>query len=110
MALVKYSVNPDGTIGQGIELVREPIKNSGVYGSPLNIIFDDSGNLYVSIDGMAHLLKIDKDENQSLINMNRVESNHIIAFGGKGFEQDSIYFTTYGNKVCKFKIDENLVN
>ena len=108
-ALVRYNINPDATIGQGIEITREPIKNSGDFGAPLNIIFAECGDIFVSIDGMAHLLKIDKEDQQSLIAMKQEVRNHIIAFGGKGFDKDSIYFTTYGDKVCKLKLNKEYV-
>ncbi len=105
-ALVKYTLNPDGTLGEGKKIASEPVKNSGDFGAPLNIIFDQCGNAYTSIDGMGHILMIDNDEKQSLINMNVFVRNHIIAFGGKGFDQDSIYFTTYSDKVCRLKMGE----
>jgi DNA-binding beta-propeller fold protein YncE len=105
-ALVKYEINPDGTVGEGKEIIREAVKDSGAYGAPLNIVFSDSGNIYVSIDGMAYILKIDKDENLELLYMNKDVRNHIIAWGKEAFEEDYIYFTTYGNKVCKFKLDK----
>lgn len=105
-ALIKYEINSDGTVGKGKEIIREVVKDSGSYGAPLNIIFSDSGNMYVSIDGMAYILKIDKDENMQLLYMNKHVRNHIIAFGNGEFEKDCIYFTTYGNKVCKIKLDK----
>lgn len=104
-AIIRYNVNTDGTLGEWKEIAREPVKNSGNYGAPLNIIFDKCGNALISIDGMGHILVIDTDEKQSIINMNVFVRNHIIAFGGKGFDRDSIFFTTYGNKVCRLKMD-----
>lgn len=58
-ALIKYEINSDGPIANGYEIIREPVKNSEGYGAPLNMIFSDNGNMYVSIDGMAHILKVD---------------------------------------------------
>ena len=107
MALIKYEINPDGSVGKGTEIIREPVKNSGSFGAPLNMIFDNSGNMYVSIDGMATILKIDQNDNLTLINMNQPIGNHIIAFGNKEFGEDFLYFTTYSEKVCKFKLDED---
>lgn len=107
-ALIKYEINPDGTVGKGTELVREPVKNSGDYGAPLNMIFCDNGNMYVSIDGMAHLLKIDQSDKLTLIDMQEPVRNHIIAFGNEAFGEDLLYFTTYGNKVCKIKLEETI--
>lgn len=105
-ALLKYEINSDGSVGKGIEIVREPVKNSGSYGAPLNMIFSDSGNMYISIDGMAHILRIDQNDNLSLIDMNEPVRNHIIAFGSKKFGEDLLYFTTYNDKVCKIQLGE----
>ncbi len=102
-AIIKYAINEDGSVGEGIEIVREPVKNSGSFGAPLNIIFSDSGNAYVSIDGMAHILVIDENGDLSMMAMTEPVSNHIISFGSKEFGEDYIYFTTYGNKVCRLK-------
>ncbi len=105
-SLIKYEINADGTVGQGKEIIREVVKDSGAYGAPLNMIFNDSGDMYVSIDGMAYILRINKDETMQLLYMNKDVRNHIIAFGNEAFEEDCIYFTTYGNKVCKLKLDK----
>jgi sugar lactone lactonase YvrE len=106
-ALVKYEINSDGSAGECVEIVREPVKDSYSYGSPLNMIFDDNGNMYVSIDGMANILKVDQNDNYSLINMNKPVGNHIITFGNIEFGEDLIYFTSYSSKVYKFKLDED---
>ncbi len=106
-SIVKYEINEDGSVGEGVEIIREPIKNSGSFAAPLNIIYSDNGDTYISIDGMAHILKIDKDENMSLIAMSEPVSNHIIAFGSKKFGEDYLYFTTYSNKVCKLKLSDS---
>jgi hypothetical protein len=103
-ALIKYEINPDGSVGKGTEIVREPVKNSDVYGAPLNMIFSDSCNMYVSIDGMAKILRIDQNDNLTLIDMNEPVRNHIITFGNKEFGEDFLYFTTYGDKVCKIQM------
>lgn len=105
-ALIKYEMNPDGSVGKGTEIVREPVKDSGDFGAPLNIIFSDSGNMYVSIDGMAKILRVDQSDNITLIDMNKPVSNHIIAFGNKEFGEDFLYFTTYGDKVFKMQLGE----
>lgn len=102
-ALIKYEINPDGSVGKCTEIVREPVKNSGDYGAPLNMIFRDNGNMYVSIDGMAKILEVDKNDNLSLIDMNEPVRNHIITFGNEKFGEDVLYFTTYGDKVCKIQ-------
>jgi DNA-binding beta-propeller fold protein YncE len=104
-ALVRYDIS-DGIADKGTEIVREPVKNSGSFGAPLNMIFNDYGSMFVSIDGMGQILKIDKNGALSLISVNKTVSNHIIAFGSKGFDENCVYFTTYGNKVCKLKLDE----
>ena len=106
-ALIKYEINPDGSVGKCTEIIREPVKDSDLYGAPLNMIFSESGNMYVSIDGMAHILKVDQKDNLTLIDLNEPVRNHIIIFGNEKFGKDHLYFTTYGDKVCKIHLDED---
>ena len=105
-SLIKYEIKKDGTVGKHQEIVRDPVKDSGSFGAPLNIIFSDSGNMYVSIDGMSRILKIDKDENLYLIKMDKTIRNHVIQFGTKEFGEDYIYITTYSNTVYRMKLDD----
>ena len=62
--------------------------------------------MYVSIDGMSRILKIDKDENLYLIKMDKTIRNHVIQFGTKEFGEDYIYVTTYSNTVYRMKLDD----
>lgn len=103
-ALVKYEINSDGTVGKGTEILREPVENSGPFGAPLNMIFSDDGNMYVSIDGMAQILRMDNNDNVTLIDMKEPVRNHIIMFGNKDFGEEYLYFTTYGDKVCRIRL------
>jgi DNA-binding beta-propeller fold protein YncE len=105
--LIKYEINPDGSVGKGTEIVREPVENSGDYGAPMNMIFNDNGNMYVSLDGMAQILRVDQNDNLTLIDMNEPVRNHIIAFGNNKFGEDLLYFTTYSDKVCKIQLGED---
>ncbi len=100
-ALIAYEINPDGLPGKVTEIVREPVADSGSFGAPLNMIFNDSGDLHVSIDGMAKLLVMDQNRKMTMIDMNEPVRNHIIAFGNGAFGEDFLYFTTYGDKVCR---------
>ncbi len=106
-ALIKCEIKPDGSVGKCTEIVRDPVKKSGAYGAPLNMIFSESGNMYVSIDGKAHILKVDQNDNLTLIDLNEPVSNHILVFGNEKFGKDQLYFTTYDDKVCKIQLDEN---
>lgn len=96
--LIKYPINPDGTPGQPVTLAQFPSA------SPLNVIFGDQGNIYVSIDLASTLLKIQPDGAQTLIPIKG--ANHIIAFGGKGFDEKSIYYTTYNGRIFKVGVGE----
>lgn len=103
-ALIQYEILSDGSIGKCTEILREPIENSGSYGAPLNMIFSDIGDMYVSIDGMAGILKIDHKGDMTIIDMKEPVRNHIITFGNDTFGKDLLYFTTYSDKVCKIKL------
>lgn len=109
--LLKYSINQNNVVGNPSVVITEPIKGASPYGSPLNIIFGNKGNIYVSIDNMNQLLKIKSDGNLEYmklgLNASSMIANHIIAFGGKGFDEESIYLTTYdGKKIYKYKVEE----
>lgn len=104
-ALIKYEINSDGSIGNCHEIIREAVVNSEAFGAPLNMIFDKEGSMYVSIDGMAHILRIDKEGYLCLFDMLKPVRNHIIMFGNELFGEEYIYFTTYGDKVCRIKLE-----
>ncbi len=106
-ALIKYEINSDGSVGKSTEIVREPVNNSGDFGAPLNMIFSDSGNMYVSIDGMAKILRVEQNDNLTLIDMNKPVRNHIITVGYKEFGENFLYFTTYGDKVLRMQLGED---
>lgn len=103
--LIKIPIDGEGNAAEPEVIIREPIKNASPYGAPLNMVFDNHGNLYSSLDCRASLLKVDKDGGTDIIPMNSPDVNHYIAFGGEGFEQDCIYFTTYrGTGIYKFRL------
>ncbi len=108
-SLLKYEIDSEGKASNTpTEIVKEPIKNSGDYGAPLNITFSENDNMYVSIDGMNQILKMDTSGKiEFLVLGEEAISNHIIAFGGKGFDEESFYITTYeGKKVYEYKVGE----
>lgn len=96
--LIRFPIQTDGTPGQPTILAQ--FQRS----SPLNIIFGDQGNVYVSLDLASTLLKITPDGTQDLIPIKG--ANHIIAFGGKGFDETSIYYTTYNGRIFKVEVGE----
>jgi hypothetical protein len=75
-------------------------------GNPLNIIFGNKDSIITSIDITRLLLKIDKSGKKEFIDMGNIR-NHCIAFGGKGFDENSLYITTQDGKVYKYEFDEN---
>lgn len=108
-SLLKYEISSDGTLSDTPTLiVEEPIKNSCDFGAPLNITFSIKGNMYVSIDGMSQIMKMDSSGAIEYIELgDNTISNHIIAFGGKGFDEESFYITTFdGKKIYKFKVGD----
>ncbi|MBH1939948.1 SMP-30/gluconolactonase/LRE family protein [Mobilitalea sibirica] len=107
-SLLKYSIDTEGNVQDNPEvIIKNPIKNSGVFGAPLNITFSDKDHMYVSIDGMAQIMKIDNEGGIEFLKLGNIISNHIIAFGGKGFDEESIYITTFnGKNIYRYKIGE----
>ncbi len=99
-SLVKYEVDSNGNaVDVPIQIVRNPIERSGDFGAPLNITFSENGIMYVSIDGMGKILKMDTDGTIGYIDLGELHvSNHIIAFGGNGFNEESLYITSYYGK------------
>lgn len=105
--LYKYPIKADGTADSPVVIVKEPIKDSGSFGAPLNITFSKKGNMYVSIDGMSQVMKVDSAGKIDFIKLGDNLSNHIIAFGGNGFDEKSIYFTTYqGDNLYRYTLEE----
>lgn len=97
-SLVKITLDADGNALNPQLIIREPIKNARPYGAPLNMVFSRNGDLYSSLDCRSHVLKVDKDGNTEIIRILIPAENHFIAFGGKGFDENSIYVTSYNGK------------
>lgn len=101
----RIPINADGGAGTPELLVQEPIKNASPYGAPLNMIFNEAGDLYTSLDCKQKLLRMDPSGKTEMISILKSGENHYIAFGGKGFDEDSIYFTSSGNsKIYKCRV------
>ena len=96
-ALLRYPVAPDGTPGQ-------PVLIGQFENSPLNTIFGDRGNVYVSLDIASTLLRIKPDGSQELLRIKG--GNHLIAFGGEGFHKESIYYTTNNGRIFRYHVGE----
>lgn len=104
-SLLRIPIQADGSAGEPEVLIRAPIPTSG--GSPLNIVFSEGGNLYCSLDCRWTLLRMTEDDIFELVDMPRAGENHCIAFGGAGFDEESIYFTTYAGKaIYRFPVGE----
>lgn len=107
--LIKYSINSDGNADESsAKVIRTAEGTPGNFGAPLNIVFSDKGNMYVSMDGLSEIMKITPDEKITYIDMGiDTLKNHIIAFGKKGFNEDSLYMTTFeGKQVYEFQLGE----
>ncbi len=108
-SLLRYEIDETGNVSEEpVVLVKEPIKNSGDFGAPLNIVFASSGSIYVSIDGMAQIMRMDKSGEVEYLALGDTSiSNHIIAFGGKGFNEECLYITTFnGEYIYKYNVGE----
>lgn len=97
-SLYRIPLTERGGAESPVLIIQEPIKDAKPYGAPLNMVYDRNGNLYSSLDCKAQILKMDAEGNLSFIHLNAPVQNHYIAFGGKGFDDKSIYFTTYDGK------------
>ncbi len=104
-SLLKYPIRADGTPGDPVILFN--LYTDDLSQAPLNVVFGDRGSLYVSYDMSSKLLKIDRNGKKGIVPMEGKIRNHIIAFGGKGFDEECIYFTTYsGDFVYKIFVGE----
>ena len=62
-SLLKYQIDSEGKAANNPDIIIvEPVKMAGAFGAPLNITFSEKGNMYVSIDGMAQIMKKDRKE------------------------------------------------
>lgn len=106
-SLIRIPILADGSAGAPELVVSEPIKRAKPYGAPLNMVFSESGSLYASLDCRWSLLKLDAMGKTSLVDMPRAGENHYIAFGRHGFDEQSVYFTTFdGKKIFRFPLGE----
>lgn len=116
-SLLKYQIDDKGNVSDTPEvIVRAPLESvkgpaSSMYlsGAPLNIVFSKDGTMYVSIDIKGHVMKVDKNGNISYLALkygDTTVANHIIAFGEKGFNEDSLYITTLeGKEVFEYRVE-----
>ncbi|MCX7747091.1 MAG: hypothetical protein N2645_09405 [Clostridia bacterium] len=98
--IVKYPIDSKGVPGKPV-VVKE-----GLQSGPISFAFGEKGNIYVSLDISTFLLKIAPSGSTELVSLGS-GTNHMIAIGKKGFDEESIYFTTFDGKgVYKFNIGE----
>lgn len=103
-AVLKYPINPDGSAGEPIILVKTYKITSFGSGAPLNITFGPDSCLYISLDISSQVLRVKPNGDQELLKMDGLFMNHFIAFGGEGFDENSLYFSTFeGESVFKMK-------
>jgi hypothetical protein len=104
--LLKYPIRSDGTPESPIVLLDS--YTDDLSQAPLNVVFGDKGNIYVSNDISARIIKIDASGKKTFIPLPPKTRNHLIAFGGKGFAQGYLYFTTLdGDAVYRTYVGEN---
>jgi sugar lactone lactonase YvrE len=103
--LLKYPILNDGR--PGTPIIVFDAYTDDLSQAPLNVLFGESGSVYASNDISSQILKVDANGRKALIRIPGKMKNHIIAFGGKGFDEESIYFTTLGGDfVYRFYIGE----
>jgi len=103
--LLRYPIRADGTPGEPV-IVFDGYTDD-LDQAPLNVVFGETGSIYVSNDFSSRILKMDAAGRKSIIPIPGKLRNHMIAFGGRGFEEESLYFTTYdGDYVYKIHVGE----
>jgi hypothetical protein len=104
--LLKYPIRPDGTPGSPVVLLDA--YTDDLSQAPLNVVFGDKGNVYVSNDISARIIKIDANGAKTVIPLPPKTKNHLISFGGKGFAPGYLYFTTFsGDAVYRTYVGED---
>jgi hypothetical protein len=102
---LKYPIHANGS--PGAPLILFDAYNDDLSQAPLNVVFSDKGSIFISNDLSSQFLKIDAGGKKGIIPIHGKIKNHMIAFGGKGFDEECIYFTTYsGDYVYKTYIGE----
>jgi hypothetical protein len=104
--LLKYPIRSDGTPGNPVVLLDA--YTDDLSQAPLNVVFGDKGNIYVSNDISARIFKIDANGAKTIITLPPKTRNHLISFGGKGFAPGYLYFTTLdGDAVYRTYVGED---
>lgn len=109
--LLKYPLDEEGNVcSTPTVIVDNPLESKQWnFGSPLNITFSESETMYVSMDGFSKIMKMTPEGEISYLELGKDAINHIIAFGGKGFNEESIYMTTLmGEAVYEFPVGEKV--
>lgn len=107
--LLAYEIDQDGTISKAPTIITHNPLNSHEwnFGSPLNIVFSESETMYVSMDGFGKVMRREPDGKVTFLQLGDQTENHIIAFGGKGFKEESLYMTTLmGKEIYEYPVGE----
>ena len=106
LALLKYPLLGDGSAGSPVVLFSK--FSDCLTETPLNMVFDRAGNLFVSFDNDSRILKITPDGKKSFILIAGELQNQFITFGGAGFGEDCLYMTMYhpSNLVYAVRIED----
>ncbi len=74
---------------------------------PVNLLLGEKGNIYVCNESASKLTKIDSTGRIESIDLGGELSTQYIAFGKKGFDEESIYCTVdNGDNIYKFSVGE----
>lgn len=95
--IVKYSINPDGTVGTS-EIIAKDLPE------PDHLEMDAKGNLYITIFREGSLIKIAPDGKITSICEKKFGFATGIAFGKPGFEEESVFIADYRRNIV-YKID-----
>jgi sugar lactone lactonase YvrE len=103
--LLRYPIDKDGKPGD--PAIVFDAYTDDLSEAPLNALFGEKGSIYVSNDISSQILKVDAAGKKEIIRFPGKLRNHLIAFGGKGFDEECLYFTTYsGDYVYKIRVGE----
>lgn len=100
--LVRYTIDDMGnaTNREVLDIdFQELVQGSGNTSTPLDLVFDDYGNLYVSVDYTRYIAKLNKNDEVTLIDLkDRSIRIHMLTFNS---DKSALYFSTYvGQLYC----------
>lgn len=101
----KYPVDANMNPGDPVTVLDADRDN--IQFRPVNILLGEKGSIYVCNESVPTITKIDSTGKIETIDLGGTLSTQYIAFGQKGFDEESIYCTVdSGDSIYKFSVGE----